>query len=223
MPAAGRCTDITKLLLKYGADPNRRYKNGSKSAYRALQRGRIDYVVTLLEENALEIESDPMYKHFNVEFAELAHIAADYYASSNEKKAMLLYKQAINFYPAAIKEFEWHYGHVKRLADNFRNGRVSYALGEKEKLIFSLNLRPTIKESDLFRAYDLSPYDPIYYSYIKYECEEEMDLIAYFMMKVKHSERSLKLSKTILTCYEENKPGIALINCVKSASENNKL
>ena len=51
-------SEITKLLLKYGADPNRRYKNGTKSAYRALQRGRIDYVVTLLEENALEIESD---------------------------------------------------------------------------------------------------------------------------------------------------------------------
>jgi|GEM_PF-2341871 len=237
-------SDITKLLLKYGADPNRRYKNGTMTAYRALQRGRIDYVITLLEEDALELESDPFLLHFNAELAELAHIAADYYAASNEKKAVLLYKQAIKFYTEAISLYAQKYKRWKKSADTGFvesyervSGRLvkttgkmvkdtsmyKLRLSEVSKVDNGLSLRQNIKESEILSAYDLSPNGPIYFSYIKYECEDEMYLFEYYKRKVTHSERSLNISKSILTCYEDNKPGIALIDCVKSASENIKL
>ena len=47
-------SEITKLLLKHDADP-------TTSSYRALDRGRLNYLILLLEENALKIESDPEY------------------------------------------------------------------------------------------------------------------------------------------------------------------
>lgn len=229
-------SEITKLLLKYGADPNR-------SINRALRRGRIDYVVTVMEENALEATfvelSSPNGSSVvsitgnAVEFAELAHIAADYYASSDEKKAILLYKQAIKFYPAAIKKIEWLH---KRLVDNGTSPNSDYLRILGNNAVFSinsvkvppgpltilktLNLRQTIKESEFFRPYSDGS---IYYSYIKYEYEMDTDLIAHLLMKIKLSKRNLNLSKKISNCYESNKPNMALIDCVKSASKNNKL
>lgn len=89
-------SDITKLLLKYGADP-------TISTYRALERGRTDYVITLLEENALKITSDPEYMHYN---AELAHLAAVFYAQTDEEKSLQFYKKAIELYPGAARNYE---------------------------------------------------------------------------------------------------------------------
>ena len=97
------------------------------------------------------------------------------------------------------------------------------SITEESKIDNSLSLRQTIKESEFLSAYDLATDGPIYYSYIKYECEDETYLFEYYKRKEKQSERSLNLSKTILNCYEENKPDVTLIDCVKSASGNNKL
>ncbi|MDY6974498.1 MAG: ankyrin repeat domain-containing protein [Thermodesulfobacteriota bacterium] len=66
--------DVVKLLLKHGADINKKYKNGDKSAYTALARGHIDYLIVLIK-NGLAIEPDTEWAHYN---AEIAHLAALY-------------------------------------------------------------------------------------------------------------------------------------------------
>lgn len=226
-------SEVTKLLLVNGANPNR-------SINRALGGGRIDYIVTVLEENVLEagfveISTPNIYavsKFGNaVEFSALAHIAADYYASSDERKAIRLYKQAIKLYPAAINEFESSYknlvdigtspnsGHLKMVVNDgvFSINSVKLPRMGLLTLLKTLNLRQTIKESKVFRPYADGS---ICYSYIKCEYEMGTDLIAYFLMKIKHSKQNFNLSKTILNCCKENK---SLIDCVKSASENSKL
>ena len=173
-------SEITKLLLKWGADPNR-------SINRALRRGQIDYLVTVLEENVLEAEfveiSTPniysVSKFGNaVEFSQLAHIAADYYASSDEKKAIRLYKQAINLYPAAINEFESTYKNLVDIGTSSNSGHLKmividgvYSMNSAKipsvgvlTLSTTLNLRQAIKDSKFFRPYADGS---IYYSYIK--------------------------------------------------------
>ena len=168
-----------------------------------------------------------------VVLCELAHIAADYYASSDEKKAVGLYKQAIKLYPSAIKYIELlrnvlvdngtspNSGHLRILENNrvFSINSAKVSPGPL-KILNSLNLRQAIKESQFFRPYSDGS---IYYSYVKCEYEMGSDLLAHLLMKIRHCERGLKLSEAILTCYEENKPGVTLARCVKSASENNKL
>jgi len=94
--------DMAQLLLQYGANANAKSENDNKAAYLAIGTGSVEFVKVLVE-HGLQLESNLEWVHYN---AELAHIAADAYAASDEKQALYFYNKAIELYPQGIKNYE---------------------------------------------------------------------------------------------------------------------
>ena len=195
-------SNITKLLLKYGADP-------STSSYRALDRGQLNYLILLLEKNALKIKSDPDNMHYN---AELAHLAADYYAQTEEDKSIQFYKQAIEMYPRAAKNYD-------SIADGKwlkEFGKVMFAVAATAFYNYAgsqgvITSQPILGSPGPGKFSYGSSY--LYNSQIDYDpnwTEEQ-----YFRAKAKQSLRNKITCQEVVACYEENRPSVTLANCVK--------
>lgn len=194
--------DIATALLNYGADVNIKYPNKYKAAYEAMARGYLDYAVLLIEKG-LEIESDPEYMHYN---AELAHLAADFYAQTNEEKSLQFYKKAIELYPEAAKNYEsiaegkWAKEFGKGMLAAAGTAFNHYAATQGVNTAGSI-IGP---KYSLYRVHN---YDPNL-------TEEE-----YYRQKAIQSRVSQTSCHEIVSCYEENKPDVALVDCVKSTYE----
>ena len=204
--------DVAKLLLSYGADANLKYPNNMKAAYEAINRGYFDYAVLLIE-NGFEIESDPEYMHYN---AELAHLAADFYAQTDEEKSLQIYKQAIELYPGASKNYEaiaggkWLKEIGKTMfavaATTFYAYAGSQGIATSQPILGSPGPgRFSYGSSYLFNSQ--IDYDPNW-------TEEE-----YFRYKANQSLKNQTLCQEIVSCYEENKPNVALADCVKETCQ----
>lgn len=185
-------SEITKLLLKYGADP-------STSSYRALDRGRIDYLIILLEENALKIESDPEYMHYN---AELAHLAAYFYAQTEEEKSLQFYKQAIELYPGAAKNYE-----------SIADGKWLKEIGKEMFAMAATSFNKYAGSQGVATSGSFVGSD--FYIYRKYNYDPNWTEEQYFREKAKQSLRNKTICQEIVVCYEENKPSVTLADCVK--------
>jgi hypothetical protein len=185
-------SDITRLLLKYGADP-------STSSYRALDRGRLNYLILLLEENALKVETDPEYMHYN---AELAHLAADFYTQTEEEKALQFYKQAIELYPGATKNYE-----------SIADGKWLKEIGKEMFAIAATSFNKYAGSQGVTTSGSFVVSD--FYIYRKYNYDPNWTEEQYFREKAKQSERNRTKCQEIVACYEENQPGVTLADCVE--------
>ncbi len=201
--------DVAKLLLSYGADANLKYPNNAKAAYEAMARGYLDYAVLLIK-NGLKIESDPEYIHYN---AELAHLAAGFYVQTDEKKSLQFYKQAVELYPGAVKTYE-SMANSKRLKEI---GKTLFASAATAYYAYAAIEGVATSQPPLGNAgsgqYSYL-YDPFYnLSFVVYNpnwTEEK-----YFRQKAIQSVRNQTICQKIVSCYEENKPNVALAKCVK--------
>jgi len=204
-------SDIARVLLKYGANSNIKYKNGTKAVYEAFAKHNTDFVILLIE-NGLEIESDPNYIHYN---ADLAHIAADYYASTNEEKAIQFYKKAIELYPFGIKNYEI-------IADREKRKELGKTLLAGMATAFNnyAAQQQAIQSRNLYHSLGISSGRPILYGYQEVSYEPNMTLEKYYRLKAKKSEKNYTLYKTILNCYEKNNPDVTLADCIKNTDAN---
>ena len=190
--------DVATLLLNYGADVNIKYPNKDKAAYEAIARGYLDYAVLLIE-NGLEIESDPEYMHYN---AELAHLAADFYAQTDEEKSLQFYKQAIELYPGAAKNYE-SIAEGKRFKEV---GKMMFAAAATTFYSYAGSQGVTTTGSFV---------GPGYYLYRVYNYDPNWTEEEYFRQKAKQSIENQALCQAIVSCYEENKQDLTLADCVK--------
>ncbi len=195
-------SDIARLLIKYGADVNNKNEEGRKAVYIALIKGHIDYIITLLE-NGLEIESDPKYMHYN---AELANLAADFYAQTDEEKSLQFYKLAIELYPGGAKNYKsiatgkWLKEVGKTMLAALATELNRYAGSQ------GINTSGSFVGSNMY-IYKVHNYDPSW-------TENE-----FYKQKAIQSGENQTLCQKIVSCYEENKPNIALVDCVKKTYE----
>lgn len=197
-------SEITKLLLKHGADP-------STSAYRALDRGRMEHISILLEENALKIDFAPEYSHYN---AELAHLAADFYTQTDEEKSLQFYKQAIELYPGAKKNYE-SIADDKRLKEVWKMmfASASTAFYQYAQIQGIATSQPILESPGAGKFSYESSYlfnNAIVYNPSWTEAE-------YYHAKAKQSVKNQTLCQKIVDCYEENIPNATMVYCVKKA------
>ena len=191
---------VATLLLNYGADANVKYPNNVKAAYEAINRGYIDYAVLLIE-NGFEIESDPEYMHYN---AELAHLAADHYASSDAEKAIQLYKQAIELYPGGAKNYE-----------SIADGEGAKEVGMMMVAAFGTVFNQYAASQGISSSGSFTVPGAKYAYYRIYNYDPNWTKEEYFREKAKQSLESQTHCQEIVDCYEENKPKVALADCVK--------
>ena len=200
--------DVAKLLLSYGADANLKYPNNFKAVYEAMARGYLDYAVLLIK-SGLVIESDPEYMHYN---AELAHLAADFYAQTEEEKSLQFYKQAIELYPGSAKNYE-SIAHGKWLKEigkeMFAAAATSfYQYAEIQRIATS---QPILGSPEAGNFSYGSSY--LFNNQIDYN--PKWTETEYFRAKAKQNVKNQTLCQEIVSCYEENKPDVTLADCVK--------
>jgi len=209
--------DIVELLIKHGIDINKKYKNGRKPAYQALDRGHRDYIIALVE-NGLKIESDIEWMQYN---SEIAHIAADYYSESDEEKALQLYKQAVEFYPQGIKNYEL-------IADGKKLDEFIKEFGKAALAVTATTLNKYEAKRQVTQNRQLYSYPGvsigggrIMYSYVGYNYTPNVrgDSARYYRLKAENSATNYNICKSILTCYEENNSDVTLADCVKATME----
>ncbi|RJQ69340.1 MAG: ankyrin repeat domain-containing protein [Desulfobacteraceae bacterium] len=187
-------SDITRLLLKYGADP-------STSSYNALERGRMDYLVILLEENSLKIESDPKYMHYN---AELAHLAADFYAQTDEEKAVQFYKKAVEFYPQGIENY-------KSIAAGYKQKEYAKAVVSVAAVVLgAYGAKTQANMMAQNTGYGVATYSTQLYNPNMSGAERNL-------LKAHTSENNYNTCKAILDCYETLESNMTLVDCVENA------
>jgi hypothetical protein len=189
---------VAKILLENGANPNLKSKKGSKAVYEALANGYIDIAILLIE-NGLKIESDQTYIHYN---AELAHMAADYYASYDEKKSIQFYTQAIKFYPAAVKNYE-----------SIASGKWLKEIGKTMFAAAATSFNSYAGKQGVNTAGSFVGSN--YYTYQQHNYNPNFTEEEYFRQKAKDSEKGQNACKKILSCYEKKEPEKTMLDCMK--------
>lgn len=191
--------EITKLLLKYGADPLR-------SSYVAIERGKYQYINTLLEENSLKTSSDPKHMHYN---AELAHLAGDFYAKTDEEKAIQYYKKAVKYYPQGIKNYN-------AIADEFKQKEYAKAVLAVAATVFGAygaQVQSNIMAQNT--GYGVATYNV-------FLPNPNMSVADRYLLRAQTSENNYNACKAVLSCYETHESNMTLFDCVENAKVANK-
>lgn len=193
-------SDIARLLIKYGADVNAKDENGKKAVYTALVKGNTDYVIDLLG-NGLEIDSDLQWMHYN---AEIAHIAADHYASLDEEKAIQFYKKAIEFYPQGTKNYQ-------SIANGYKQKEYAKAALSVAAVVFGAYGAQT--QANIMAqntGYGVATYNTRLYNPNMSGAERNQ-------LKAQTSEINYNICNAILNCYEKLEANMTLADCAENA------
>ena len=173
-----------------------------------MDRGYLDYAVLLIK-SGLVIESVPEYMHYN---AELAQLAANFYAQTDEEKSLQFYKQAIELYPGAAKNYEsiadgkWLKEIGKEMFASAATAFYQYA--ETQRIATS---QPILGSPEAGKFSYGSSY--LFNNQIDYN--PKWTETEYFRAKAKQNVKNQTLCQEIVSCYEENKPDVTLADCVK--------